>query len=121
MYICITMNDKSYNIDASLSDKAISELIGHFIKKTRIEQNRSQSDIAKAAGISRSTLSLLERGDSITLATLIQVLRVLDRLNVFQTFVIEPTYSPIQLAKIQAEERQRAYTSKSKKDDTFDW
>lgn len=115
------MNDNSYNIDAGLSDKAISELIGQFIKKTRIDQNRSQSDIAEAAGISRSTLSLLERGDSVTLATLIQVLRVLDRLDVFNTFVIQLTYSPMLLAKMQVEERQRAYKSKTKKDDAFDW
>ena len=61
-----------------------------------------------AAGISRSTLSLLERGQTVTLATLIQVLRVLDQLQVMDAFVVEQRISPLALAKMQQEKRQRA-------------
>ena len=70
------MNDKSYTNWDSMSDNALSEQIGHFIKHYRLQQNKTQEEVATKAGMSRSTLSLLERGETVTLASLIQVLRV---------------------------------------------
>lgn len=48
-----------------MSDKAIAEYIGTFVKHQRLEQNKTQDELASAAGISRSTLSLLERGETV--------------------------------------------------------
>lgn len=73
-----------------------------------MEQNKTQDVLAKAAGISRSTLSLLERGETVTLATLIQVLRVLDKLYVLDVFSIQHDISPLMLAKMEKEKRKRA-------------
>ncbi len=102
------MTDISYNKWVSMSDKALSEQIGAFIRHHRMELNRTQEDLATAAGISRSTLSLLERGETVTVATLIQVLRVLDKLPVLSVFEVTETVSPLALAKLQKEKRQRA-------------
>ena len=63
--------------------------------------------MAKAAGISRSTLSLLERGETVTLATFIQVLRVLDQLHVMNAFEIQQSISPLALAKAEKKKRKR--------------
>ncbi|KXK51732.1 MAG: helix-turn-helix protein [Chlorobi bacterium OLB5] len=68
--------------------------------------------LASAAGISRSTLSLLERGETVTLATLIQVLRVLDQLHVIEAFTVPQTISPLALAKMEKEKRKRASRKK---------
>jgi transcriptional regulator with XRE-family HTH domain len=73
-----------------------------------MEQNITQDTLAKAAGISRSTLSLLERGETVTLATLIQVLRVLDQLHTMETFSVQQTISPLALAKMEKKKRKRA-------------
>jgi len=108
------MTDKSYNKWVSMSDKALSEQIGAFIRHHRMELNRTQEDLATAAGISRSTLSLLERGETVTVATLIQVLRVLDKLPVLSIFEVTETVSPLALAKLQKEKRQRARNKKAK-------
>jgi len=59
------MTDFSYKDWESMSDKALAEHIGTFIKHHRMEQNKTQDVLAKAAGISRSTLSLLERGEQL--------------------------------------------------------
>ncbi|HWR01638.1 MAG TPA: helix-turn-helix transcriptional regulator [Chlorobaculum sp.] len=91
-----------------MSDKALAEHIGTFVRHHRLEQNKTQDALAHAAGISRSTLSLLERGESVTLTTLIQVLRVLDQLQVMTAFTIEKRISPLALARMQKEQRQRA-------------
>lgn len=93
---------------SSMSDKALADHIGAFIRYHRLDQNKTQDDLAAAAGISRSTLSLLERGETVTLATLIQVLRVLDQLEVMSTFNVNESLSPLALAKLQKEKRQRA-------------
>ncbi|TVR39954.1 MAG: XRE family transcriptional regulator [Cryomorphaceae bacterium] len=117
------MTDKSFKTFASMSDKTLTEYIGAFVRHHRMEQNKTQDELAKAAGISRSTLSLLERGETVTVTTLIQVLRVLDQLSVLSVFEVRETVSPLALVKLQKEKRQRARSKSAKdqhKEDT-DW
>jgi transcriptional regulator with XRE-family HTH domain len=92
----------------AMSDKSLAEHIGQFIREKRLEQNKTQDTLAMAAGISRSTLSILEKGEPVTLATLLQVLRVLEQLEVLDVFTIQSVISPIQLAKLEAKKRKRA-------------
>jgi transcriptional regulator with XRE-family HTH domain len=87
------------------------EHIGSFVRHHRMAQNRTQDDLAVAAGISRSTLSLLERGETVTLATLIQVLRVLDQLHTMDAFQIREYVSPLALARQQKAKRKRVRAS----------
>lgn len=102
------MTDISYNSFGAMSDKVLAKHIGNFIRHHRIKQNKTQDKLANAAGISRSTLSLLERGETVTIATLIQVLRVLDQLHVMEAFNVQQVISPLALAKMEREKRQRA-------------
>ena len=91
-----------------LSDKAILQQIGLFIQQTRIKQNLTQDEVATQAAISRSTLSLIERGDNLSLVNLIKILRTLDALYVLQSFEVRDELSPLQLAKGEKKKRQRA-------------
>ena len=109
------MNDLSYI--SSLSDTAILREVGEFVKTRRIDQNLPQNDVAERAAISRSTLSLLERGENIALANLLKVLRVLESLYVFDRFRITETISPIQLAKEDEKKRKRASRTSNKEND----
>ncbi len=102
------MIENSFIKWTSMSDKAVVELIGKFVRHHRMEQNRTQDELSTAAGISRSTLSLLERGGTVTITTLIQVLRVLDQLSVLNEFEVKDTISPLALAKLKKKKRQRA-------------
>ena len=102
------MSEKSYNTWDSMNDIALIEVIGRFIQSNRLNQNKSQSEVAKAANISRSTLSLLERGEKVSLSTLIQVLRILNLLHIMDVFKTSDEISPIEYAKLQKNKRQRA-------------
>lgn len=102
------MNDISYIDWTSMSDKALMETIGIFVRHHRLNQNKSQNDVSRAANISRSTLSLLERGGRISLNSLMQVLRVLDLLHIMDVFKVKNEISPIEYAKLQKNKRQRA-------------
>lgn len=115
------MTDISYTNWISMSDKALAEQIGAFIKHHRLVQNKTQESLAQAAGISRSTLSLLERGETVTLATLIQVLRVLDLLSIMDVFEIPKTISPLAMAKIEKEKRQRARGANKRDSNLSNW
>lgn len=86
-----------------------------------MEQNKTQEVLAKAAGISRSTLSLLERGETVTLATVIQVLRVLDKLYVLEVFSVQQDISPLMLAKMEKDKRKRASGKGEETQNENDW
>ena len=96
------------NILTQMNDQAIVQFLGNFIRKTRLKQNKTQSTLAKEAGINRSTLSQIENGEPITLISLIQLLRGLDSLDVLNKFEINEQLSPIALAKLEQKKRQRA-------------
>ena len=115
------MNEKTYNNWAAMSDKVLLKQIGSFIKYHRMEQNKTQESVATDAGISRSTLSLLERGEGVTLPTLIQVLRMLDQLQVMDAFRVENQVSPILLAKMEQKKRQRVRGKKQDGQPKSDW
>ncbi len=102
------MSDTSFNEWPSMSDAALLEAIGKFIQHHRLNQNKSQSEVADAAGISRSTLSLMERGEKTVLSNLLKVLRVLDLLHIMDVFSVSEEISPIEYAKLQKNKRQRA-------------
>lgn len=92
-----------------MTDAALQAEIGKFVKEHRLRLNKTQDDVAHEADISRSTLSLLERGETVTLTTLIKVLRVLNALHVFQSFEIASTPSPLTIAKLEQKKRKRAH------------
>jgi len=90
------------------SDEVLQAMIGEFIQQSRIRQNKSQQQVADAAGINRSTLSQIENGRGGTLITLIQILRVLDQISFLKVFQVEEKPSPLYLAKMEMKKRKRA-------------
>ena len=115
------MNDNQYINWVSMSDLALVQTIGAFVKHHRLTQNKTQDDVATAAGISRSTLSLLEKGSSVTVPTIIQVLRVLELLYIMEGFKIERQFSPLELAKLEHKKRKRARNIDSDRNKKSDW
>lgn len=115
------MNDKQYIDWVSMSDAALAQTIGIFVKHHRLAQNKTQEEVANAANISRSTLSLLEKGEAVTVPTLLQVLRVLDVLYVMNTFKIQEEISPLELAKQEQQKRQRARNTDNDNTKKSDW
>jgi len=116
------MNDAPYIDWVSMSDAALAQTIGTFVKHHRLAQNKTQEDVANAANISRSTLSLLEKGEAVTVPTLLQVFRVLDLLYIMNSFKIQEEISPLELAKQEQQKRQRARnTDNSNINKQSDW
>lgn len=115
------MTDKSFMEWVSMNDEVLAGHVGAFIKHHRMEQGKTQDVLAKEAGISRSTLSLLERGETVNLATLIQVLRVLDLLQIMDAFAVKEHVSPLAMAKMAKEKRKRASGRRKDTQNETDW
>ncbi|MDH5598808.1 MAG: helix-turn-helix domain-containing protein [Cyclobacteriaceae bacterium] len=116
------MTDLSYDSKWNgMSDGALERSVGGFVRYHRLNQNKSQQEVANAAMISRSTLSLLERGQTVTLSTLIRVLRVLDLLYIMEIFEIRPQISPMELARQEQDRRKRAGRKKEGDTTQTDW
>jgi transcriptional regulator with XRE-family HTH domain len=107
----------------AMSNPAILEVIGSYIQETRLQQNKTQQQVADAAGINRSTLVQIENGGGGKLLTFIQVLRALEQLHLLQSFEVSRQISPLQLAKIEQQKRQRAGRKKKPGNDKpqTDW
>lgn len=91
-----------------MSDPAILGVLGNFIQKTRMNQNKTQQAVSEAAGINRSTLVSMEKGNGGTLLSFIQVLRALEQLQALEIFDVKPEISPLKLAESQRKVRLRA-------------
>ena len=108
------MDMDAKNIDyTSMSDDRLAQLLGKFIKHHRVDKNISQDELATKAGLSRPTISLMERGKSMNLNSIIRVLRVLDLLYLFDAIKITQTISPIEMLKIQEKQRKRSSKKRS--------
>ena len=91
----------------SLSDKAIEYELGRRIRALRLRKNVTQKALAEASTLSLNTIKALESGSG-KLSTLIAVLRELGALDQVESFIEEPSVSPLQLARMQGKPRKRA-------------
>lgn len=98
----------------ALSDAAIVAEMGAFVKHHRLEQNKTQAQLAEEAGISRSTLVDFESGMRANIITLVQLLRALRQLHVLKEFEVRFEPSPLQLAELEISKRKRASKAKVK-------
>ncbi len=63
------------------TEQEILASIGESLKKIRVQHNLTQSTMAKEVGLSVSTISLMEKGQSSNLESLIRVLIRLNRIS----------------------------------------
>lgn len=92
----------------AMSDPAIIKELGQQLKKLRLQKNITQEEMAQKTGLNRITISETENGRPPSLLTFIQLLRGLEKLELLNEFMSEPTISPIQLVRLQAKTRKRA-------------
>ena len=106
-----------------MSDNAILREIGDRLKNKRLSRNFSQQRLAENSGLNRTTVRDIEKGSNSSLLTLIQVLRGLNSLEEFDSFLPEPGVSPLQLAKMKGKQRRRASRRRSDRKDErkADW
>ncbi len=98
-----------------MSDDAIQVYLGLQMKQMRLNARMSQKELAERAGVARSTITSMENGKGGTVATLIALLRHLQKLNVLDVFATEAPQSPLAIARNKGRMPSKIY-----KTPTFD-
>ncbi len=92
----------------AMSDSTIAKALGDFIRHNRLEQNKTQMQLATEAGINRTTLSQVENGMNSNLLTFIALIRALKLIPALEIFRIKQQISPLKLAKMEKSKLIRA-------------
>ena len=71
-------------------DAELRQRIGATLRQARLRRNLSQAELAQGIGIGRRTLQSAEDGASVTLETLIAILRGLDLLWRIERLLVPP-------------------------------
>ena len=103
------MNENIYFLD----DNQILFRCGERIKQWRLKQNVSQSALASRAGISLSSVQKVERGEPVSIAVFMKVLRHLRKLEIFSVFLEEERLTPSEYFRMQEKVKIRRRASKS--------
>lgn len=103
------------------SPAAIAEDLGERLKQARLNANLTQADVAERSGVSRKVLINAEKG-KVQLESLVAIMLSLNLGQHLDTFLAAPGISPLQLAKLQGKQRQRASGHVvSKPEETPEW
>lgn len=84
-----------------LSDTAIAARMGSRLKAIRLRQNITQQSLAEAADVSLSSVKKLEKGEIRSFESLLRVMRILGKLEVFLPLVKEEELSPSEYFELQ--------------------
>ncbi len=89
-----------------ISDSAIVNELGTFLRQIRLQQNLTQQKLAEKAGLSRSAIHEMENGKSATsLITIVQVLRSLKQLQLFNSWKSDNQASTVRMTNSKVKVR----------------
>ncbi len=95
-----------------LSEPEILAELGRRLRRYRLQQNLTQADLARAAGVAARTVRNVESGVDTQLLTFLRILRALGRLDALDAFLPRPGVSPMELLRAGGRERRRASPSR---------
>ena len=81
--------------------------MGSRLKEYRLRRELQQQEMALEAGVSLLTVARLERGENVSLDSLLRIMRVLRMLENIEGLVPEPPLSPVLYAKLMGKKRYR--------------
>lgn len=95
-----------------LTDTELCSRIAAKIRAVRLKQNMSQAELADKSEVSISTIKRMEDGEIKNFDSLIRVLRILGKLDIFVPLIEEEQLSPNEyyemVSKIKKHARKRA-------------
>ena len=90
------------------SSEAITAALGQRLDEIRLARNINQADLARAAGVSRSTLTRIAEGRGVSLDSFVRVVKALGLVDHLATLLPDPGVRPVELAANRGKPRRRA-------------
>ena len=107
-----------------MSDSGIVSELGAILRQIRRQQNLTQEKLASKAGLSRSAIYEMENGKTATsLITIVQVLRALEQLQVFDCWKADVDESRIKTGEMAGRKQMRTSykSSNNQKKEGNEW
>lgn len=111
-------------IDFSIaSSEKIEMALSRQLETLRLRRNLTQAELAKQAGVSRSTVARMARdGKGISLDSFIRIMQALQLQSHLEALLPPSGISPLERLELGGKDRQRARSKKSsKKKSTQKW
>ena len=93
--------------DILKSDATILKELGEKFKTARINSGYSQEELAEHSGLSRTTITRLERGENISVLHLIRLLREVGEIEAFGRLMEDVMLDPRIALEKEQKKRQR--------------
>lgn len=99
-----------YKIDFSIAtSQALEDALGGRLEEIRLSRNITQEDLARAAGVSCSTVKrMTQGGKGISLDSFLRIIQALELSSQLQTFLPDPDDSPLLQLAQHGKRRRRA-------------
>lgn len=95
-------------IIGTLSDEAVLAELARRVRRTRLDRQMTQADLAAAAGLARPTVERFEASGVAQLPTLVRILRALGILDRLDILLPETAVRPIEALETRGGGRKRA-------------
>ena len=109
------MHKLDFNVASS---DAIMQVLFERIEEIRLSRNVSQAALAKEAGVSRSTITRIARGQAISIDSFVRVTQALGLADHLAALLPNPSVRPVERIRLDGTERRRA---SSKRKDVAEW
>lgn len=104
----------------SSSSTAIASALCQRLEAIRLSQNISQADLARQAGVSRSTMTRIADGKSISLDSFIRVVKALGLADHLAALLPDPSVRPVEMVSHAGKQRRRA-SGKRQSTEPWSW
>jgi transcriptional regulator with XRE-family HTH domain len=99
----------AHNTDFSISSSnAIAAMLCRRLEEIRLSKNITQAELARQAGVSRSTMTRIADGMSISLDSFIRVVKALGLADHLAVLLPDPAVRPVELVTHAGQQRRRA-------------
>ncbi len=105
---------------ATASSDTVIRALFKRIEEIRLSRNISQADLAREAGVSRSTITRLARGDGISVDSFVRILKALGLADHLAGLLPNPDVRPVERIRMTGSQRQRA-SRKQKPAQAWTW
>lgn len=103
---------------STYSSGAILKALFDRLEEIRLSRNISQAALAREAGVSRSTITRLARGENISVDSFVRIMQALGLTDNLAAMLPNPTIRPVERVRLAGSERLRA---SSKRQPVSEW
>jgi len=96
------------------SSENIVAALGERLDEIRLSRNIAQADLAREAGVSRSTMTRLSDGKGVSLDSFVRIMQALRLADHLAALLPDPGVRPVDRVRLEGAERQRARAKRSR-------